>query len=206
MKILVTGGAGYIGSHTCIELINSGYEIVVIDNLCNSSQESIRRVEKLSKSDIPFYNIDIRNKVELTKIFEKYSFEGVIHFAGLKAVGESVKNPFAYYNNNVVGTFILIEVMRNYNCNTFVFSSSATVYGDTNILPIKEDFKGNKNFNSNLLIAAVLANLTALVILLILGKFLWNNYLTKMVTVVNPIDSVFDLLALSILINLLVGN
>ena len=139
MRILVTGGAGYIGSHTCIELINSGYEIVVIDNLCNSSQESIRRVEKLSKSDIPFYNIDIRNKVELTKIFEKYSFEGVIHFAGLKAVGESVKNPFAYYNNNVVGTFILIEVMRNYNCKTFVFSSSATVYGDPNILPIKEN-------------------------------------------------------------------
>ncbi len=139
MKILVTGGAGYIGSHTCIELINSGYEIVVIDNLCNSSQESIRRVEKLSKSDIPFYNIDVRNKVELTKLFEKYSFEGVVHFAGLKAVGESVENPFAYYNNNVVGTFMLIEVMRKYNCNTFVFSSSATVYGDTNILPIKEN-------------------------------------------------------------------
>ena len=90
MKILVTGGAGYIGSHTCIELINSGYEIVVIDNLCNSSQESIRRVEKLSKSDIPFYNIDVRNKVELTKLFEKYSFEGVVHFAGLKSVSDSI--------------------------------------------------------------------------------------------------------------------
>ncbi len=139
MKILVTGGAGYIGSHTCIELINSGYEIVVIDNLCNSSQESIRRVEKLSKSDIPFYNIDVRNKVELIKIFEKYSFEGVVHFAGLKAVGESIENPFAYYNNNVVGTFILIEVMRKHNCKTFVFSSSATVYGDPNILPVKEN-------------------------------------------------------------------
>ena len=140
MKILVTGGAGYIGSHTCIELIESGYEVVVVDNLCNSSLESLKRVEKLTDSDIPFHKVDVRDKQALTHVFEQYSIDGVIHFAGLKAVGESVEKPIEYYDTNVGGTFILAEVMRDFNCKTFVFSSSATVYGDPHTVPIKEDF------------------------------------------------------------------
>ncbi len=139
MEILVTGGAGYIGTHTCIELVRAGYKVVVVDNLCNSSPESIRRVESLTNSDISFYQVDVRDKIALTRIFEKYSIDGVIHFAGLKAVGESVEKPIEYYDNNVGGTFILAEVMREFNCRTLVFSSSATVYGDSHILPIRED-------------------------------------------------------------------
>ena len=140
MKILVTGGAGYIGSNTCIELIKSGYEVVVVDNLCNSSLESIKRVEKLTDSDIPFHKVDVRDKQALTCVFEQYSIDGVIHFAGLKSVGESVEKPIEYYDTNVSGTFILAEVMREFNCKTFVFSSSATVYGNPHTVPIKEDF------------------------------------------------------------------
>ena len=140
MKILVTGGSGYIGSHTCIELIRSGYEVVVVDNLCNSSLESIMRVEKLSNNDIPFHRVDVRNKVALTQVFEQYSIDGVIHFAGLKAVGESIEKPIEYYDTNVSGTFILADVMRKFGCKTFVFSSSATVYGDPHTVPIKEYF------------------------------------------------------------------
>jgi UDP-glucose 4-epimerase len=138
--ILVTGGTGYIGSHTCIELIKAGYKIVVIDNLYNSSLESLKRVEKLSNSRIPFHKVDIRDKGALTQVFERYKIDGVIHFAGLKSVGESVDKPIEYYNINVGGTFILVEVMRKFNCKTFVFSSSATVYGDPHTVPIKEDF------------------------------------------------------------------
>ena len=126
MRILVTGGAGYIGTHTCIELITAGYEVVVIDNLCNSSLESIKRVETLVGSNIPFFKIDICDKQALTQVFEQYLIDGVIHFAGLKAVGESVAKPIEYFNTNVGGTFILSEVMRKFNCKTFVFSSSAT--------------------------------------------------------------------------------
>jgi UDP-glucose 4-epimerase len=140
MKILVTGGAGYIGSHTCIELIKEGYEVVVVDNLCNSSFESLKRVENLSKSDIPFYRVDVRDKNSLVKVFQQHSIDGVIHFAGLKAVGESVERPIEYYDTNVGGTFILVEVMRDFGCKTFVFSSSATVYGNPHTVPIKEDF------------------------------------------------------------------
>ena len=140
MKILVTGGAGYIGSHTCIELIKSGYEVVVVDNLCNSSLESLKRVESLVDCNIPFHEVDVRDKVALTQIFEQYSIDGVIHFAGLKAVGESVEKPIEYYDTNVGGTFILADVMREFDCKTFVFSSSATVYGDPYTVPIKEDF------------------------------------------------------------------
>ena len=140
MKIMVTGGTGYIGSHTCIELIKAGYEIVVLDNLCNSSLESLKRVEKLSGSNIPFHKVDVRDKVALTQVFKQYSIDGVIHFAGLKAVGESLEKPIEYYNNNVGGTFILAEVMREFNCKTFVFSSSASVYGNPHTVPIKEDF------------------------------------------------------------------
>ena len=140
MKILVTGGTGYIGSHTCIELIKARYEVVVIDNLCNSSLESLRRVERLTNCKIPFHKVDVRDKEALTRIFEQYSIDGVIHFAGLKAVGESVEKPIEYYDTNVGGTFVLAEVMRMFNCKTFVFSSSATVYGDPYTVPIKEDF------------------------------------------------------------------
>jgi UDP-glucose 4-epimerase len=140
MRILVTGGAGYIGSHTCIELIKAGYEVIVVDNLCNSSLESLRRVEKLTDSCIPFHKVDVRDKAGLTRVFEQYSIDGVIHFAGLKAVGESVEKPIEYYDTNVGGTFILAEVTRDFDCKTFVFSSSATVYGDPHTVPIKEDF------------------------------------------------------------------
>ena len=140
MKVLVTGGAGYIGSHTCIEIIKAGYEVVVVDNLCNSSLESLKRVEKLSNSNIPFYKVDVRDKVALTQVFEQHLIYGVIHFAGLKAVSESVDKPIEYYDINVGGTFILAEVMRKFNCKTFVYSSSATVYGNPHTVPIKEDF------------------------------------------------------------------
>ena len=140
LKILVTGGAGYIGSHTCIELINAGYEVVVVDNLCNSSLESLKRVESLVDCNIPFHQVDVRDKTALTQVFEQHSINGVIHFAGLKAVGESVVQPIEYYGTNVSGTIILAEVMRAFDCKTFVFSSSATVYGDPHTVPIKEDF------------------------------------------------------------------
>ena len=140
MKILVTGGAGYIGSHTCIELIKSGYEVVVVDNLYNSSLESLKRIESLVDCNIPYHKVDIRDRVALTQVFEQYSIDGVIHFAGLKAVGESVEKPIEYYDTNVGGTFILADVMREFDCKTFIFSSSATVYGDPHTVPIKEDF------------------------------------------------------------------
>ena len=140
MKILVTGGAGYIGSHTCIELIKAGYEIVVVDNLCNSSLESLKRVESLVDCNIPFHKVDVRDKSALIGVFEQYSIDGVIHFAGLKSVGESVEKPIEYYDTNVGGTFILADVMREFDCKTFVFSSSATVYGDPHVVPIKENF------------------------------------------------------------------
>jgi len=140
MNILVTGGTGYIGSHTCIELIKSGYKVVVVDNLCNSSLESLKRVEELTNSNIPFHKVDVRDKQALTRIFEQYSIDGVIHFAGLKAIGESVEKPIEYFDINVGGTFVLAAVMREFRCKILVFSSSATVYGDPHTVPIKEDF------------------------------------------------------------------
>lgn len=138
--ILVTGGAGYIGSHTCVELIESGYKAVVVDNLCNSSSESLKRIEKLSGKSIPFYKADVRDKSALSQVFKQHSVNGVMHFAGLKAVSESVERPIEYYGTNVSGVLSLIEVMREFNCNTFVFSSSATVYGNPHTVPIKENF------------------------------------------------------------------
>ncbi|MDA8982562.1 UDP-glucose 4-epimerase GalE [Gammaproteobacteria bacterium] len=140
MKILVTGGSGFIGSHTCLELIQAGFDVVVIDNLCNSSFESLNRVGALVDSKISFYKVDIRDKKALTDIFELNQIDGVIHFAGLKAVGDSVKQPLEYYDNNVYGTIVLLEVMRKFDCKMLVFSSSATVYGDPVKFPIKEDF------------------------------------------------------------------
>jgi len=140
MKILVTGGAGYIGSHTCFELIKAGYEVVVVDNLSNSCIEPLKRIENLTKTNISFHKLDIRNKDELIKVFEKNLIDGVIHFAGLKAVGESIENPIKYYDNNVTGTITLLTVMKKYDCKMFVFSSSATVYGNPHQVQVKEDF------------------------------------------------------------------
>ncbi|TXD96876.1 UDP-glucose 4-epimerase GalE [Psychrobacter frigidicola] len=137
-KILVTGGAGYIGSHTCIALHQAGYDIVIYDNLSNSSREAINRVSKLIGESIEFIQGDIRDSELLKQVFTKYDFFGVIHFAGLKAVGESVAKPLMYYNNNVSGTITLLEVMTEYKVKNFIFSSSATVYGDPEMLPIDE--------------------------------------------------------------------
>ena len=140
MSILVTGGAGYIGSHTCIALIEAGYDIVVFDNFSNASLESIRRVEKIVHQTIPVIEGDIRNKEDLSKVFNTFAIDTVIHFAGLKAVGESVEQPLKYYDNNITGTIQLCEVMAAHGCKSIVFSSSATVYGDPHTTPIKEDF------------------------------------------------------------------
>lgn len=140
MKILVTGGAGYIGSHTCVELLENDHDIVVVDNLIKSSRVSLDRVEKITGKEIPFHKVDILNKKSLHKVFSKYNFDAVIHFAALKAVGESVEKPLLYYHNNVSGSLILYEVMQEHNVKNIVFSSSATVYGDPDSVPIKEDF------------------------------------------------------------------
>lgn len=135
---LVTGGAGYIGSHTLIELINNNFEVVVIDNLANSSRESLRRVEQITGHEIPFIEADVRDQSVLDDIFTTYSIDSVIHFAGLKAVGESVAKPLEYYDNNLVSTMALLEVMREHNVKQLVFSSSATVYGSPSELPLRE--------------------------------------------------------------------
>lgn len=138
--ILVTGGAGYIGSHTCVEMIQAGMKPVVVDNLCNSSKESLQRVTQITGDSLPFYQLDIRDKSALKEIFSKHDISAVIHFAGLKAVGESVDKPLLYYDNNVAGTIALCEVMAESGVKSIVFSSSATVYGDPHTLPICEDF------------------------------------------------------------------
>lgn len=139
MKILVTGGAGYIGSHTCVELLNSGYEIIVVDNFSNSNPEALKRIEEITNKKLKFYELDILNKTALEKVFSENKIEAVIHFAGLKAVGESVRVPISYYHNNITGTLILSEVMKKYNVRKMVFSSSATVYGKPKSVPICEN-------------------------------------------------------------------
>ncbi len=139
MKILVTGGAGYIGSHTCVELLEAGYDVVVVDNLYNASEKSIERVKEITGKDLTFYQADILDEEALDKIFDKEKVDGVIHFAGLKAVGESVAKPLEYYKNNITGTLILCEVMRKHNVKNIIFSSSATVYGDPAFIPITEE-------------------------------------------------------------------
>ncbi|MCD6329979.1 MAG: UDP-glucose 4-epimerase GalE [Candidatus Cloacimonetes bacterium] len=140
MKVLVTGGAGYIGSHTCVELLEAGHEIVVVDNLSNSKLEALERVKEITGKDLIFYKIDIIDIEALREVFSQHTFDVVIHFAGLKAVGESVEKPLLYYHNNVSGSISLFEVMQEYNVKNIVFSSSATVYGDPHTVPIKEDF------------------------------------------------------------------
>jgi UDP-glucose 4-epimerase len=138
--VLVTGGAGYIGSHTCVELSEAGYDFVVYDNLSNSSQEALKRVEEITGKAVKFVKGDIRDRAKLQETFDAYDIDSVIHFAGLKAVGESVEQPLRYYDNNICGTVALCEVMEANNCKKIVFSSSATVYGDPHTTPIKEDF------------------------------------------------------------------
>ena len=136
--ILVTGGAGYIGTHTCVELLNAGFEVVVLDNFCNSKPEAINRVQKITGKTVALINGDVRDKACLSAIFKQHSISAVIHFAGLKAVGESVANPVKYYDNNVLGSVALIEVMTEFNVKNLVFSSSATVYGFSDTKPIAE--------------------------------------------------------------------
>lgn len=139
-KILVTGGAGFIGTHTVIELVNAGHEVVIIDNLVNSSKKSVEVVERIVGQKVPFYQEDIRDKKALLEIFKVEQPTGVIHFAALKAVGESTQIPLTYYENNITGTLTLLRVMEEVNCKNIIFSSSATVYGDPHTVPILEDF------------------------------------------------------------------
>jgi len=140
MPVLITGGAGFIGSHTCVELLNAGYDIVVIDSLVNSKLEALQRVRDITGKEFPFYQIDLLERDELEYVFSTHSIDAVIHFAGLKAVGESVTIPLLYYHNNMMGTLALCNVMRKYNVKKMVFSSSATVYGMPERVPITEDF------------------------------------------------------------------
>ncbi|MEG0221966.1 MAG: UDP-glucose 4-epimerase GalE [Clostridia bacterium] len=139
MKILVTGGAGYIGSHTCVELLNSGKEIIVVDNFSNSNPESLKRVKELTGKDFKFYEVDVKDLEKMDKIFAENEIDSVIHFAGYKAVGESVAKPVMYYENNLGSTFTLLKVMKKHGCNKLVFSSSATVYGNAEVCPLTED-------------------------------------------------------------------
>ena len=139
MRILVTGGAGYIGSHTCVELLNAGYEVTVVDNLYNSSEKALDRVQEITGKTLKFYEADILDREAMNKIFDENTFDAVIHFAGLKAVGESVAKPIEYYENNIGGTLVLTDVMRKHGCKNIIFSSSATVYGDPAMIPITEE-------------------------------------------------------------------
>ncbi|MCG9698311.1 UDP-glucose 4-epimerase GalE [Shewanella sp. Isolate11] len=162
MTILVTGGAGYIGSHTVVELLNDDQSVVIIDNLSNACVEALTRVEQITQKQITFYQGDVLNKAFLQKVFTDHDIDAVIHFAGLKAVGESVAQPLRYYENNVTGTLVLCEVMQEFNVKNLVFSSSATVYGDPASLPITEDFPTgatNPYGQSKLMVEHILSDL-----------------------------------------------
>jgi UDP-glucose 4-epimerase len=139
MNILVTGGAGYIGSHTCVELLQYGYEVIVVDNLCNSKEESLRRVQEITGKNLKFYKIDLLDQERLEEVFNKHTIDSVIHFAGLKSIGESVRIPLQYFHNNVTGTLILLELMKYHKIKNIVFSSSAGVYGEVKKVPITEE-------------------------------------------------------------------
>ena len=147
MRILVTGGAGYIGSHTCLELLNQGHEVVVADNLCNSCEEALNRVKELTGKDLTFYKVDLLDKEGLDQMFDQEKIDAVIHFAGLKAVGESVAKPLEYYHNNITGTLNLCDSMRNHGVKKIIFSTSASVYGDPAFVPITEDCPKGKITN-----------------------------------------------------------
>ncbi len=161
--ILITGGAGYIGSHACVEFLNAGYDLVVLDNLCNSSPESLKRVRELTGQDFPFIEGDIRDRALLDRLFHDHDIDAVIHFAGLKAVGESVEKPLRYYDNNIAGSITLFEAMQAAGVKSVVFSSSATVYGDPASVPIREDFPVGGTTNpygrSKLIIEQILGDL-----------------------------------------------
>lgn len=162
MAVLVTGGAGYIGSHTCVELLEAGYNIVVVDSLINSKEESLKRIKEITGRDFKFFKVDLLDRKQLELIFKQQNIDSVIHFAGLKAVGESVSIPLSYYHNNITGTIILCETMQKYNVKNLVFSSSATVYGDPHKVPIKEDFPlsaTNPYGRSKLIIEQILKDL-----------------------------------------------
>jgi UDP-glucose 4-epimerase len=162
MKILVTGGAGYIGSHTCVELINAGHEVVIVDNLCNSKLSVLGRIQKITGKDFAFVQVDVRDQTSLGAVFAEHNIDAVIHFAGLKAVGESVEQPLHYYDNNVNGSLVLFQTMAKFGVKTLVFSSSATVYGDPATVPILEDFPlsaTNPYGRSKLMIEEILRDL-----------------------------------------------
>lgn len=164
MTVLVTGGAGYIGSHTCIELIQAGHTVLVLDNLVNSSPESLRRVEAIVQQPVDFVEGDIRDTALLDRVFSEHDIDAVVHFAGLKAVGESTEKPLDYYDNNVYGTLCLLQVMKRHGCKNLVFSSSATVYGDPHTVPIQEHFPlsaTNPYGRSKLMIEDILRDLHA---------------------------------------------
>jgi len=162
MKILVTGGAGYIGSHTCVELLQAGHDVIVVDNLVNSKEEALKRVQKITGKQLVFHKVDLLDKKGLNSVFEKSAIDAVIHFAGLKSVGESVSVPLRYYHNNITGTLILCEIMERHKVKNLVFSSSATVYGNPHKVPIKEDFPisaTNPYGRSKLMIEEILQDL-----------------------------------------------
>lgn len=140
MSILVTGGTGYIGSHTCIELLKNNEDIIIVDNLSNSKKEMIEKIKQISRKDFKFYQVDLLDEKNMEEIFKENEIDEVMHFAGLKAVGESVKKPIEYYHNNITGTLILLKLIKKYDCKKMVFSSSATVYGIPKTVPIKEEF------------------------------------------------------------------
>ena len=164
MSILVTGGAGFIGSHTVVELLEKGEEIVIVDNFCNSSPDVLDKIKKITGKDFKFYEVDLLDEEKLENVFKENNIESVIHFAGLKAVGESVEKPIEYYHNNITGTLILLKLMKKYNCKRIVFSSSATVYGNPKALPIKEDFPlstTNPYGSTKLMIEQILEDVSA---------------------------------------------
>ncbi len=162
-KILVTGGAGYIGSHACVELLNAGHDLVVVDNLSNSKFEALTRVQLITGRELSFHHVDVRDKHALLEVFSRYNIDAVLHFAGLKSVGESVENPLRYYDHNVAGTIALCEVMADQGVRKLVFSSSATVYGEPRAMPIREDFPVGATTNpygtSKLMIESILHDL-----------------------------------------------
>lgn len=166
MNIIVTGGAGYIGSHTCVALLEAGHTVIVADDLCNSKAETIDKIKQITNKEITFYKIDVTDEVEVDKVFSSHKLDGVIHFAGLKAVGESVEKPLAYYYNNLVSTMVLSKFCKKYNVNKFVFSSSATVYGDNtvpfieamNLLPTTNPYGETKAMSERILTDVVKAN------------------------------------------------
>lgn len=164
MSILVTGGAGFIGSHTVVELLEIGEDIVIVDNFCNSSPEVLDKIKTITGKNFKFYEVDLLDEENLEKVFTENNIESVIHFAGLKAVGESVEKPIEYYHNNITGTLILLKLMKKYNCKKIVFSSSATVYGNPKSLPIKEDFPlstTNPYGSTKLMIEQILEDVSA---------------------------------------------